>query len=146
MPPNAVSSPANDMAVNSEAGPVLSNSKAGASKQTGVLFEDDAETNDGALDVNVIELKKAEKRKLKWVWRNIILFVYLHMAALYGGYLLLTQAKWQTIVFCKLHRDAPPSVLDFINFSLFSHFPVRCGHVGHHGRRSSSLGASCLQG
>lgn len=146
MPPNAVSNPANGLAGNSEVGPVLRNSKAGASKQTGVLFEDDAETNDGALDVNVVKLKKAEKRKLKWVWRNITLFAYLHMAALYGGYLLLTQAKWQTIVFCKLHRCAPLSALDFINFCLFSYFPVRCGHVGHHGWRSSSLGASLLQG
>ncbi|XP_068154326.1 acyl-CoA Delta-9 desaturase-like [Drosophila tropicalis] len=69
------------------------------SKQTGVLFEADADTVDGALATDIRPLKKAEKRKLALVWRNIILFGYLHLAALYGGYLLLFQAKWTTIAF-----------------------------------------------
>jgi len=70
------------------------------SKQTGVLFEGDAETNDFALTEDITQFKKADKRQLKWVWRNIILFVYVHLAAVYGGYLFLFQAKWATIAFC----------------------------------------------
>ncbi|XP_037809620.1 acyl-CoA Delta(11) desaturase-like [Lucilia sericata] len=71
----------------------------GASKQTGVLFEADADTVDGALAVDITQFKKAEKRKLKLVWRNIILFGYLHLAALYGGYLFFAKAKWATVFF-----------------------------------------------
>lgn len=66
---------------------------------TGVLFECDAETIDGDLVKDISKLKKAEKRKLKLVWRNIVAFGYLHLAALYGAWLLLTSAKWQTIGF-----------------------------------------------
>lgn len=68
---------------------------------TGVLFEQDAETIDGGLVKDIEKLKKAEKRKLKLVWRNIIAFGYLHLAALYGAYLIFTSAKWQTIAFGK---------------------------------------------
>lgn len=71
------------------------------SKQTGVLFECDAETTDGGLVQNIDLLKKAEKRKLKLVWRNIVLFTYVHIAALYGFWLMLTAAKWSTAAFGK---------------------------------------------
>ncbi|EDW84990.1 desaturase 1, isoform B [Drosophila willistoni] len=64
---------------------------------TGVLFECDVETTDGGLVKDITVLKKAEKRKLKLVWRNIIAFGYLHLAALYGAWLIFTSAKWQTI-------------------------------------------------
>lgn len=73
----------------------------GSSKQTGVLFEADVETNDGDLAVSTVEFKRAEKRKLELVWRNIILFAYVHLAALYGGYLMFTQAKLATTIFGK---------------------------------------------
>lgn len=66
---------------------------------TGVLNENDAETIDGGLLTDVKTLKKAEKRKLKWVWRNIIAFVYLHLAAVYGLWLVFTSAKLQTSAF-----------------------------------------------
>lgn len=37
--------------------------------------------------------------KVDIVWRNIILFTYLHTAALYGGYLWVTgQVMWQTFL------------------------------------------------
>ena len=35
------------------------------------------------------------------VWRNVILFIYLHLAALYGCYLALTVAQWATVIWCK---------------------------------------------
>ncbi|GIX73960.1 stearoyl-CoA desaturase 5 [Caerostris extrusa] len=33
------------------------------------------------------------------VWRNVILFAYLHLASIYGVYLMFTSAMWQTNVF-----------------------------------------------
>lgn len=63
----------------------------------GVLNETDAETIDGGLSKPVV--KFAERRKLKLVWRNIILFAYLHVAAIYGLWLMLTSAKWATGAF-----------------------------------------------
>lgn len=66
---------------------------------TGVLNEDDAETYDGGLSKDITPLKKAEKRRLKLVWRNIILFGYLHLAALYGAWLCLSSAKLSTVFF-----------------------------------------------
>ncbi|XP_017026614.3 acyl-CoA Delta-9 desaturase [Drosophila kikkawai] len=71
----------------------------GSSKQTGVLFEADAETMDGDLAIDTAQFKRAEDRKLPWVWRNIILFAYVHLAALYGLYLIFTQAKFATTLF-----------------------------------------------
>lgn len=67
---------------------------------TGVLNEADAETVDGGLEKNVVELKHADKElKLQLVWRNIILFGYVHAAGLYGLYLLLTSARIYTGIF-----------------------------------------------
>nr|ABX71628.1 acyl-CoA-delta9-desaturase [Lampronia capitella] len=64
---------------------------------TGVLFESDARTADMAIDAPAPPY--AEKRPLKIVWRNTILFVFLHLAGLYGGYLFLTTAMWRTCLF-----------------------------------------------
>lgn len=66
----------------------------------GVLFEDDASTPDMALARTPIQHADSHPRQL--VWRNIILFAYLHVAALYGAYLFLFSAKWQTDIFGKL--------------------------------------------
>ncbi|KAL0831341.1 hypothetical protein ABMA28_002170 [Loxostege sticticalis] len=63
----------------------------------GVLFEDDASTPDMALARAPIQHADSHPRQL--VWRNIILFAYLHVAALYGAYLFLFSAKWQTDIF-----------------------------------------------
>ncbi len=68
---------------------------------TGVLNEQDAETIDGGLAKNVAPLVRAEKRQFALVWRNIIAFTYVHIAALYGAWLMLTAAKFYTVVFGK---------------------------------------------
>lgn len=38
---------------------------------------------------------------LQIVWRNVLIFIYLHAAALYGFYLCFTAAKTATIAWCK---------------------------------------------
>lgn len=74
---------------------------------TGVLHENDAEIVETPIPQSV-DANKPEKRKLELVWRNIILFAYLHLAALYGFWLMFTSAKWQTaltgktLLFCCL--------------------------------------------
>lgn len=68
---------------------------------TGVLNEVDAETIDGGLSKDITTLKRAEKRKIKLVWRNVIAFGYLHLAAVYGLWLLLTSARLYTVAFGK---------------------------------------------
>lgn len=65
----------------------------------GVLFESDAATPDLALASRPIQ--QADDQPKQLVWRNIILFTYLHLAAIYGGYLFLFSAKWQTDIFGK---------------------------------------------
>lgn len=40
-----------------------------------------------------------EKVPVKIVWRNVILFAYLHLASLYAIYRMFTSAKWQTNIF-----------------------------------------------
>ncbi|XP_071440119.1 acyl-CoA Delta-9 desaturase-like [Hetaerina americana] len=60
---------------------------------TGVLFED---------DLAATETKESTpinfEFKAKIVWRNVILFAYLHLAALYGLFLMLTSAKLLTVI------------------------------------------------
>jgi stearoyl-CoA desaturase (delta-9 desaturase) len=81
---------------------------------TGVLVEDDivetvAETS---VEPKNNESKPPQKYRRQIVWRNVILFVYLHVAAVYGAYLMLTSAKIITTVFgvycirllCKLFK------------------------------------------
>lgn len=61
---------------------------------SGVLDENDVETVDGGLKTQAKGI--AKRRHLKLVWRNILLFAYLHFAAVYGLWLMLTSAKWAT--------------------------------------------------
>lgn len=68
---------------------------------TGVLDEHDAETIDGGLVKSVTTVSRHERRHFKLVWRNIIAFTYVHIAALYGGWLMLTAAKFYTVLFGK---------------------------------------------
>lgn len=69
------------------------------SECTGVLNEQDAETIDGGLVKDIAPLTEAKNRQYALVWRNIILFTYVHIAAIYGLYLLFTSAKIFTIFF-----------------------------------------------
>lgn len=70
-----------------------------SSDVNGVLFESDAATPD--LGLPNTPVMKADNYPKKFVWRNIIAFTYLHIAAIYGGYLFLFSAKWQTNIFGK---------------------------------------------
>nr|BBF94998.1 acyl-CoA Delta(11) desaturase [Orthetrum albistylum] len=77
------------------------------SSPTGVLFEEDlVDVKNGG----VKQTKKVEsnppKYKREIVWRNVILFGYLHIAAVYGFYLMLTSAKVLTIVWAVLLYQA----------------------------------------
>jgi stearoyl-CoA desaturase (delta-9 desaturase) len=61
------------------------------------------ETDDEISALNTpAEVSKPDDRKLKLVWRNIILFAYLHLAALYGLWLMFTSAKLATSVYAIL--------------------------------------------
>lgn len=63
---------------------------------TGVLHETDEEIS--ALEIPQ-EVVKPEERKVELVWRNIILFAYLHAAALYGLWLMFTSARiWTSLL------------------------------------------------
>uniref|UniRef100_A0A1I8P7Q5 Fatty acid desaturase domain-containing protein n=2 Tax=Stomoxys calcitrans TaxID=35570 RepID=A0A1I8P7Q5_STOCA len=67
-------------------------------ESTGVLFEDEAETPDGGLDKNIEAFKSANK-KLELVWQRVVFFVVTHVAGIYGAYLAVVLAKWQTNIF-----------------------------------------------
>ncbi|XP_011151497.2 acyl-CoA Delta(11) desaturase [Harpegnathos saltator] len=50
----------------------------------------------------VAELQPIEKKPKyvsRIVWRNVVIFSYLHIASLYGIYLAFTSAKWATVIF-----------------------------------------------
>ncbi|XP_022919265.1 acyl-CoA Delta-9 desaturase-like [Onthophagus taurus] len=67
-----------------------------ALSETGVLFETENEIAVQELPGNV---QKPDNRKLELVWRNIILMGYLHIAGVYGAYLMATSAMWKTVFF-----------------------------------------------
>nr|ABX71813.1 acyl-CoA-delta9-4-desaturase [Dendrolimus punctatus] len=69
----------------------------GQAKSTWVLYETDV-INDEA-EVPVTVPPTAERRKWQLVWRNIILFGFLHIGAVYGAYLFLFKAMWKTCAF-----------------------------------------------
>jgi hypothetical protein len=50
-----------------------------------------------------LEDSAAKEPPMQIVWRNVLIFIYLHAAALYGGYLCFTVAKPSTLAWCKLH-------------------------------------------
>lgn len=96
------------------------------------------------------------------VWRNVLIFVYLHVAALYGFYLCFTVAKLATLVWCKSFIQL---ILYFavvniscsvyhITYSIvffchaFLQYSVRLVHfrrIWHYGWGSSTMGSPLLQ-
>ncbi|XP_013100667.2 acyl-CoA Delta-9 desaturase-like [Stomoxys calcitrans] len=69
---------------------------------TGVLFEEDVETNDGGLAKDIESMKNAEKKKLEIIWLRVLFFVIVHIGGFYGAYLSVVSAKWQTNIFALL--------------------------------------------
>lgn len=67
------------------------------SMPTGVLHECDDEISTRVS----VEVQIPSERRVDLVWRNIILFTYLHMVGVYGAYLCLTSAKWGSVIFGK---------------------------------------------
>lgn len=86
---------------------------------TGVLHEQDDEIVTPEIPKECVE---PENRKPQLVWRNIILFAYLHVAALYGLYLMFTSARIYTSLWGK---QSPKLVftsymLSFATFAVYS--------------------------
>lgn len=69
------------------------------STPTGVLFEDETVAESQLME----EVKEKPKYIRRIVWRNVTIFMYLHLGALYGIYLSFTSAKLATIVFGKVN-------------------------------------------
>jgi len=65
------------------------------STPTGVLFEGETVTESQLIE----ETKEKSKYVRHIVWKNVAIFSYLHLGALYGVYLLFTSAKLATIIF-----------------------------------------------
>lgn len=65
------------------------------STPTGVLFEGETLTEPQLIE----EPKEKPKYVRRIVWRNVVVFSFLHLGALYGIYLAFTSAKLATIVF-----------------------------------------------
>lgn len=55
---------------------------------------------DNRSDQAIIETPK-KKYKKHIIWRNVIIFSYLHLAAIYGLYLVFTSAQFKTTLFGK---------------------------------------------
>lgn len=64
------------------------------STSTGILYE--GETLEPRAEV---EDTKENKYEMRIVWRNVLIFTYLHLAAVYGLYLVFTSAKLMTTIF-----------------------------------------------
>lgn len=72
-----------------------------AAEWTGVLNEYDADTNDGGLNKNTVELKYANKRNYKLIWLHVFVAVVAHLGTIYGLYLIFTSAKILTTIYGK---------------------------------------------
>jgi len=65
------------------------------STPTGVLFEGETLGEPQLIE----EPKEKPKYVRRIVWRNVVVFSYLHLSALYGIYLSFTSAKLATVIF-----------------------------------------------
>lgn len=84
---------------------------------TGVLYENDAETNDGGLNKNVAELRHAEEWKIELVWKKIITIGLFHVGAAYGLYLMITSARIYTIIFGSIKYMFKKSMIPTTNLN-----------------------------
>lgn len=109
------------------------------SQQTRVLIKTDTDTINIALAT-----KKDERLKMELVWINIIMFGFLHLAAIYGGYLFFVKAKWATVLFCKIFVNIFHFNYNKWNFT-FSNFLVFYWCFGYYSRCSSFMVPSFLQ-
>ncbi|XP_059047388.1 acyl-CoA Delta-9 desaturase-like [Achroia grisella] len=68
----------------------------GQEKQSWVLYENEVKDNEDIYDVVP---PSADDRKLDIVWRNVIIFIFLHTGGVYGAYLFFGQIKLLTFIF-----------------------------------------------
>lgn len=66
------------------------------STPTGVLFEGET-----VAEPQLEEPKETPKYVRRIVWKNVAIFAFLHLGALYGVYLSFTSAKLATVIFGK---------------------------------------------
>jgi stearoyl-CoA desaturase (delta-9 desaturase) len=77
--------------------------KTSASKNKYQKIERDQAITDQFLSADLEEMERLQEasKKIKFrgsvVWRNVILFVFLHLGAFWGLYHMFTQAKWATV-------------------------------------------------
>ena len=75
------------------------------------------------------------------VWKNVVIYIYFHIAALYGIYLCFASAKWATIAWGKLYNFNlfTIGISKFLNF-LFSFFSTFVWCFWNYWRRSPLMG------
>lgn len=72
---------------------------------TGVLYENETLEGSESLQSSETTKSKAEYRR-RLVWINIVIFTFLHVAAVYGFCLALTSAKLYTTILGELiHKE-----------------------------------------
>ena len=61
-------------------------------------------------------MKESYKTDYKWeiVWKNVIIFTYIHLAAIYGMYMACWHVKYWSILWCTYHLFV--SLLDYVSF------------------------------
>lgn len=74
------------------------------------------------LEFQTCEPKKEKEFKPKIVWRNVYLFIYMHLSLLYAIYLIFTVWPWKTFLFGKIEFSPPYLNIFSIFFSLFAAF------------------------
>ncbi|EFN76590.1 Acyl-CoA Delta(11) desaturase [Harpegnathos saltator] len=65
-----------------------------------MLFEEETVAEQQSIET----MKEQPKYVIHIIWRYVMLFLYLHIASLYGIYLAFTSAKLVTVIFAGAHR------------------------------------------
>lgn len=60
--------------------------------------EDQSQESNEILTAKDVNQTKDNEFKVKIVWRNVVLMGALHVGALIGAYLMVTEAKYQTVI------------------------------------------------